>query len=108
MTIFIFSIWLLFTLQSGVDGEYSVKKTVKETGGPIYHVSKLRLNLDKSYLYTDAAFDKSGQVVSADTIKGEWYLVGDTLITKNYNVKWLVRKKSLIKLASVRLTYRKQ
>lgn len=101
-------LWLGLLVQIGIHGEYRVEKTVDGSGGPLRHTSVLRLDAAGVYKYTDVAVDKSGQTISSDTIRGEWYLKEDTLITRNYEMKWLVRKRSLVKLSSVRLVYRKQ
>ena len=101
-------IWLASTFQSGIEGSYSIQKITKDTGGSHHHVSSLKLKDDNTYKYTDIAFDRSGKIVLADTIQGEWYIVGDTLLTKNYNVKWLIKRNSLIKLTAIRLKYRKE
>ncbi len=101
-------IWLVSMFQFGIEGVYSTKRKVKNTGGSLQHISTLKLGVDKSYVYTDAAFDRSGQIISSDTIKGEWFTIGDTLITKNYDVKWLVKRNSIIKLSATKLRYQKK
>ncbi len=101
-------IWFLSIFQSGIAGSYSARKITKDAGGSLQHVSSLKLEIDSTYQYTDVAFDSSGEIILADTIKGEWYTVGDTLLTKNYNVKWLIKRNSLIKLSVIKLKYRKE
>jgi len=102
----LFSLISIFQYQ--IEGEYYLKKNVKNTGGSLKHFSSIKLKSDKSYIYIDAAFSKSGQLISSDTIQGEWRTVGDTLFTKNYNSKWLIKRNSLIKLSVTKLNYYKK
>ena len=102
-------LWIVGAFLNRIEGEYCLKKRFNNTGGSLQHISTLKLNADKSYLYTDIGFDKSGQFISGDTMQGTWYAVGDTVITENYNVKWLVKRNSIVKLSPFyKLKYRKK
>lgn len=97
MLIFTFA-WLVCLFQIGIEGEYCVEKKENSTSGSLYHISTLKLRKDKSYLYTDISTSRSGNIISGDTIRGEWFTTGDTLITKGYNVKLVYKEKFFNKI----------
>jgi|SRR4051794_5520721 hypothetical protein len=98
---------ILYAFQQPVEGEYVVTKIVPSPAGRLKHISTLTLHKDRTYVYTDASFSKD-EMLSADTVKGDWYTAHDTLVTKNYNVKWLIRKNALVKLSVDPLRYKRR
>lgn len=77
------------------------------TAGRIHCVSTMRLNIEGSSQYSSVIFDRFNVTISKDTINGQWLCVGVTLVVTNFGSRFLVRKRSLISLAEVRVVYRK-
>ena len=107
LSYFFVLIYSLYQIQ--VVGEYQSKGKSNSVGGSFKYISTLKLNEDKTYIYEDTSFRSSGEVLDGDTVSGNWYTVGDTLFTTNYQVKWLIKKNKLIKLsAGKNIRYKKK